>query len=160
MAAQTRPGYCERCGQELGVDEKMRGLTVHERCPSPVEETPAQPLEQPPSQEQPLEQPPAKEQPTEAISHEDRLERLSRIVSTRTLEGWSVVDRNEQDVWAVLDLPEKPVNHTLHAIITIFTCALWAPVWLIMTLTHRKEQRVRISIDGYGNLLEEKVTIS
>ena len=119
-----------------------------------------QPPEQPLPQEQPPGQPLPQEQPLVAVPYGERGERLSRVVSTKTLEGWSVVDKNERDVWAVLDLPAKPVNHTLHAIITIFTCALWAPVWLIIALTARKEQRVRISIDGYGNLLEEKVTIA
>jgi len=32
--APTTRGYCQRCGQELGVNEKMRGLTVHEQCPT------------------------------------------------------------------------------------------------------------------------------
>jgi hypothetical protein len=115
--------------------------------------------EQPP-QEQPAQEEPPREQPLAPLPLQERLERLSRIVSSKTLEGWSVVDRNEREAWAVLSLPEKPVNHTLHAIITIFSCGAWALVWLIITLTHRKEQRVRISIDGYGNLLEEKMTIS
>ena len=34
-------GHCQRCGQELGVDEKLRGLTVHQSCPTPVVEAPA-----------------------------------------------------------------------------------------------------------------------
>jgi len=34
--APTGRGYCQRCGQELGVNEKMRGLTVHEMCPTPA----------------------------------------------------------------------------------------------------------------------------
>ncbi len=47
------------------------------------------------------------EQPIQPLSWEERRERLSRIVSNKTLEGWTVVDMNERDVWAVLDLPEK-----------------------------------------------------
>lgn len=107
-----------------------------------------------------MQEQPSQEQPLTPLSHEERLERMARIVSTKTLEGWNVVDKNERDVWAVLLLPAKPVNHTVHAIITIFTCALWAPVWLIIYLTHQKEQRVRVSIDNYGNLLEEKITLA
>jgi predicted amidophosphoribosyltransferase len=34
-------GYCDVCGRELGVNEKMRGLTVHEKCPMPAFEAPA-----------------------------------------------------------------------------------------------------------------------
>jgi len=41
-----RRGYCNVCGQELGVNEKMRGLTVHQRCPMPVAEAPAAAPEQ------------------------------------------------------------------------------------------------------------------
>jgi hypothetical protein len=100
------------------------------------------------------------EQPIQPLSWEERRERLSRIVSNKTLEGWTVVDMNERDVWAVLDLPEKPVNHVLHAIITFFTCGLWGIVWLILTLTHRRQQRIRISIDPLGNIREEKVTLA
>jgi hypothetical protein len=41
-----RRGYCDVCGQELGVNEKMRALTVHQRCPMPVAEAPAAALAQ------------------------------------------------------------------------------------------------------------------
>ena len=40
-AAAIRAGHCERCGQELGVNEKLRSLTAHEVCPMPVAEAPA-----------------------------------------------------------------------------------------------------------------------
>jgi hypothetical protein len=33
---QRRAGYCEVCGQELGVNEKMRGLSAHQKCPEPT----------------------------------------------------------------------------------------------------------------------------
>ncbi len=52
------------------------------------------------------------------------------------------------------------MNHVLHAIITFFTCGLWGIVWLILTLTHRRQQRIRISIDPLGNIREEKVTLA
>ncbi len=99
------------------------------------------------------------QQPSESITPQERLERLSQIVSTRTLQGWTVVDRNEREAYAVLDLAAKPVNHVLHAIITIFTCGVWAIVWIVLALTYRKQKRVRISIDAYGNLLEEGITL-
>lgn len=28
----------------------------------------------------------------------------------------------------------KTPNHVLHAIITLFSCALWAPVWIFLSL--------------------------
>jgi ribosomal protein L40E len=39
--AALKRGYCGRCGQELGVNEKVRGFTVHEKCPAlaPAEST-------------------------------------------------------------------------------------------------------------------------
>jgi hypothetical protein len=38
--AAIRRGYCELCGQELGVNEKMRGLAAHENCRTRVSEAP------------------------------------------------------------------------------------------------------------------------
>ena len=100
------------------------------------------------------------EQPSQPLSHQERLERLSRLVSSRTLEGWIVVDKNDPGVSAVLRKPGKEVNHILHFLITVFTCGLWVIGWIILTLTREKEQRMRVSIDGSGNLLEETIAIS
>jgi hypothetical protein len=91
------------------------------------------------------------------LSHEERLARLSRIIWIRTRSGWNVVAENEPDVWAVLHLPGKRVNHTLHALVTVFT-VWWGLVWLIMYFRRQKEQQVRVSIDGYGNVLEDQIT--
>ncbi|WP_078323655.1 DUF2510 domain-containing protein [Mycobacteroides salmoniphilum] len=30
--------------------------------------------------------------------------------------------------------PEVRVNHLLHLILTLITCGLWAPIWIIMTI--------------------------
>lgn len=110
--------------------------------------------EQPP----PPTPPTSVQSPTEATVTE-RADRLSKYVSMRTLEGWLVVDRNEREASAVLSLPEKPVNHTLHAIVSIFTCGLWVVPWLVMGLSHRKEQRIRVSINSLGDVVEERFTI-
>lgn len=99
-------------------------------------------------------------QPAQLISVAERTERLSRIISSRTLEGWVVVDRNERDGSAVLMSPGKPVNHVLHFLVGVFTCGLWWIVWVILVLTQKSEVRMRLSIDSYGNLLEEKMTVS
>lgn len=96
----------------------------------------------------------------EPVSREERQERLARIVSSRSLEGWNVIDRNENQIYAILSRPGKPINHPLHAILTVFTCLVWGIVWAVMAGTQKKEQRVRLSIDTHGNLVEETITVS
>ncbi len=32
----------------------------------------------------------------------------------------------------------KPVNHALHAILTVCTCGLWLPVWVIVAIAGRR----------------------
>ena len=32
--------------------------------------------------------------------------------------------------------PRAPFNHLLHLVITIFTCGLWLPVWVILAIAH------------------------
>lgn len=97
------------------------------------------------------------------ISHDERLESLSRVVSQWTLGGWNVVDKNERSVYAVMSLPgkQKPVNHVLHLLLSLATFGIWAIVWVIMIITHKNvgEKRVRLSIDAYGNYLEEKISL-
>jgi hypothetical protein len=34
-----------------------------------------------------------------------------------------------------------PTNHLLHLILTVFTCGLWAPVWLVVWLINRNNSR-------------------
>jgi hypothetical protein len=93
------------------------------------------------------------------VPHDERLQALSRIISSRTLEGWNIVARNDHEVNAVLSLPGKRVNHVLHAILTIVTCLIWGIVWIILVANQQKEQRVRVTIDAQGNLLQESITV-
>ena len=46
----------------------------------------------------------------------ERQDRLSKYLSNKTLQGWNIVDRNNEDLTAVIMLPGKKVGHVLHAI--------------------------------------------
>lgn len=45
----------------------------------------------------------------------------------------------------------KPINHTLHAILTIFTCLIWGIVWAIIAATGG-ETRHQLIVDEFGNV--------
>lgn len=45
-----------------------------------------------------------------------------------------------------------PINHVVHAILTVFTCGLWLPVWILIMMFGGIRRR-RIHIDDYGNLV-------
>ena len=61
-------------------------------------------------------------------------------------------------MWAYLQvsLNHLWVNHTLHAILTIFTCLLWGIVWAIIAATGG-EKRQMVVVDEFGNVLWQKL---
>jgi len=50
----------------------------------------------------------------------------------------------------------KPVNHVLHAILTIFTCLLWGIVWAIIAATGG-EKREMVLVDDFGNVIWQQL---
>ena len=42
-------------------------------------------------------------------------------------------------------------NHVVHAIISVMTCGLWLPVWLIIAAGEKKQTR---PMDAYGNIIQ------
>lgn len=50
----------------------------------------------------------------------------------------------------------KPINHTLHAILTIFTCLLWGIVWAVIAATGG-EKREMIVVDEFGNVQHQNL---
>jgi hypothetical protein len=50
----------------------------------------------------------------------------------------------------------RPVNHTLHAILTIFTCLIWGIVWAVIAGTGG-ETRYMIFVDEFGNVQQQKL---
>ena len=97
---------------------------------------------------------------------QENIERFSNAISTRALEGYRILDRNDRSLKAVLEksgVEKKEFNHTLHLVLTVFTC-VWGIVWLILFILHNKNKdvkgkRLRISIDSQNNLIEEEVNI-
>lgn len=57
---------------------------------------------------------------------------------------------SQTDFQAVL-VEGKPVNHVLHAILTVFTCLAWGIVWAIIAGTGG-EKRHMVVVDEFGNV--------
>lgn len=94
-----------------------------------------------------------------STDYDEKFKRFSNIISTKTMQGFVIADRNDKGLVAVLMKPGEKINHLLHFIISLVTCGLWLFVWAFLALVNGKEQRVRISIDDGGNINEEKIKI-
>jgi pyruvate/2-oxoglutarate dehydrogenase complex dihydrolipoamide acyltransferase (E2) component len=78
---------------------------------------------------------------------------LSQQLQTAAARGLRI--ESQSDFQAVL-VEGQPVNHTLHAILTIFTCLLWGIVWAIIAATGG-EKRQMVVVDEFGNVLWQKL---
>lgn len=74
---------------------------------------------------------------------------LAQQLQTAAARGLRI--ESQSDFQAVL-VEGKPVNHVLHAILTIFTCLLWGIVWAILAATGG-EKRQMVVVDEFGNVL-------
>ena len=92
---------------------------------------------------------------SQEINKEEIEERFNKKISSLTLLGWTIVDRNNKRYECVLS-KKGEINNVIHGISTLFTC-FWGIVWY-MKFKEAKEQRIRISFDSSGNLIEEKVS--
>ncbi|MFH9263845.1 hypothetical protein ACH4KN_06205 [Streptomyces sp. NPDC017546] len=74
---------------------------------------------------------------------------LDWIVSRRIAGGWRVESRSESQVVLVRG---QPVNHVLHAFLTVFSCLAWGVVWAGVSLVNRVE-RVALTVDAQGRVV-------
>jgi len=74
---------------------------------------------------------------------------LNSVIMQHVSLGWQIESRFDHQV--VLVRGNEP-NHLAHAVITVFLCGLWLPVWLIAMAANSK-QRAIISVDPYGNIM-------
>ena len=78
---------------------------------------------------------------------------LAQQLQTAAARGMRIESQSEFQ--AVL-VEGQPVNHVLHAILTIFTCLLWGIVWAIIAATGG-EKRQMVVVDEFGNVLWQKL---
>jgi hypothetical protein len=81
-------------------------------------------------------------------SADERKASLAQQLQQASARGLRV--ESQSDFQAVL-VEGKPVNHVLHAILTVFTCLLWGVVWAVIAGTGG-EKRHMVVIDEFGNV--------
>lgn len=90
---------------------------------------------------------------TSRRSADERKVILAQQLQTAAARGLRI--ESQSDFQAVL-VEGQPVNHTLHAILTIFTCLLWGIVWAIIAATGG-EKRQMVVVDEFGNVLWQQL---
>ncbi len=86
----------------------------------------------------------------------ERKKRFDSYVSSKALEGYIIVDKNTENLTAVLKKEAEEFNNTIHIILTCLTC-FWVFVWWYLYSKAKKNSIIRVSIDDSGNLVEEEV---
>jgi hypothetical protein len=86
-------------------------------------------------------------------SADERKALLAQQIQSAAARGLRV--ESQSDFQAVM-VEGQPVNHVLHAIITIFSCGLWGIVWIILAITGG-EKREMIVVDEFGNVQLQKL---
>jgi hypothetical protein len=74
---------------------------------------------------------------------------MERRLRDLTFRGYRV---ETADGPRAIVLTGEPVNHVLHVLLTIFTCGLWLPVWLLLIGLGGVKRR-QVHIDEYGNFV-------
>jgi hypothetical protein len=76
---------------------------------------------------------------------------LDQEISRRLAAGWHLETRHGWQVVMTYGQTASTGLHIAHGVITIFTCFLWAIVWIIHANGQTRRREV-ISIDAYGTV--------
>ncbi|MYC37046.1 MAG: hypothetical protein F4X66_09065 [Chloroflexi bacterium] len=82
------------------------------------------------------------------LSLQERAEILEEYLSQAGRRGWRVEGKGDYIAFLASG---RPVNHKLHAVLTLFTGGLWLPVWAGMSIFGGKK-RMLVRVDERGNL--------
>ena len=82
------------------------------------------------------------------LSLQDRAEVLEEHLAQASRRGWRVEGKGDYIAFLVSG---KPVNHKLHAVLSLLTGGLWLPVWAGMSI-FGGQKRMLVRVDGHGNL--------
>lgn len=86
-------------------------------------------------------------------SADERKAMLAHQIQGASARGMRV--ESQSDFQAVL-VKGQPVNHVLHAIITIFSCGLWGIVWIALAVTGGEKREMAV-VDEFGNVQLQKL---
>ena len=91
----------------------------------------------------------AEAQPQHLLPDEQRAEALNQALMMAVGRGGRVESHTRFQAVVVYG---RPVNHVLHAILTLFTCTVWGIVWIILGLTGGERREV-MQVDPYGHVV-------
>ncbi|MCD0468996.1 hypothetical protein [Flavobacterium sp. JAS] len=94
------------------------------------------------------------------LSQEQSLQVFSNMISNKIHKGFTLEERNDQFLFAVLSKGGKAVNHGLNFIIFCLTLGLWSFAWLYLTFEASKQKKILIAIDEDGFPFEEKCLVA
>ncbi len=89
----------------------------------------------------------------EPATPERRRQALAMAIGTEVARAGRV--ESQSDLSAVIVHGTK-CNHTLHLILTLVTCTMWAPVWIILAIM-QKEHRSSLVVDEFGQVLVQRL---
>lgn len=77
---------------------------------------------------------------------------LHLAIASHQSNGWRVESMTNRS--AVVATGSE-CNHILHLLLTIFSCGLWFPLWLVLAMT-QKVQRATITVNEEGQVFYAK----
>jgi hypothetical protein len=89
----------------------------------------------------------------ESVSLDRRRQALANAIATEVARQGRV--ETQSDTSAVIVHGSK-CNHTLHLLLTIFTCGIWSVGWGIMAAV-QKEHRSSLYVDEFGQVLVQRL---
>lgn len=87
--------------------------------------------------------------PRGSIPVAQRMAILQNVLTSATTKNARVVAQSATSAKLVVG---DPANHNLHALISIFLCGLWIPVWILIAAT-RGEKTTSVYVDRHGGVI-------
>ena len=83
------------------------------------------------------------------ITSEERDGKLALAVANEVTAGWRV--ESQSSIQAVM-AKGKPINHTLHIILSVLTLGAWLFIYVPIFIVNQRKTKI-IRIDDFGNTL-------
>lgn len=86
-------------------------------------------------------------------TNEERKAALAQMVANVSAQGFRV--ESQSDYQAII-VKGKPVNHTLHIILSVLTVGIWLIVYAILAIAGG-EKREMVQVDEWGNIARQQL---